>query len=1079
MKKTLFLFALIALLALPARAVTPRDTVYVSDTYTTYLALPSPVESFEASDDGLVTVSRVTTQSRLLALHAVSAFGSVETLTVEDATGAYRVVAVVYAKSPENVITDITPGSPRTRRMADLPVMEVTRSKKLKITVPAGIAYFNAGAPVLTSEFIGEARGAVTVKATAAFSDPTNLAICDALGTMHLYLVQYKKSIRTTTITLKADIAAPAPAPVEVEPVMKAARDTVYVTKRHDVTVFFPTSLHSVEVPQGAPLSATIVKKSPWVLEARATDRFDSVVTAMAEDSTGAYRPVALAYAERPTSVVRDLRRGAPGERLAKDVPVVDATRSKTLTLILPAPVAHFDASPAGKLITDITGEDRSQVTVKAAASFKDTVALTIVDAAGAAHPYLVRYAKSIKIQKIDLRPAPSEKAEEAPASIPAGDAAFATVVLDAPAAPVAAARDTLCATASRATHVIFPSGVKALSLQDGAPLTAVAFKEAPSVVEVKASAPFAGVVTMMAEDSTGGYRPVAVVYDEDPDVVVRDLRRGSPQEKKMKDLPVVDITAKKTFSVVVPGRIAHLAVADVVKVSGTIYGENDAEVVMKAPKAFKDLVVVSAVNDRGEVYSCLARYAKGIKTQKLDLRPASEAKPAEPLPPAAPPVVVVARHEAAPPTEVKEDVVVTRTVVTRNEDKSAKVKNEDDAFSASILAAGPVKAMEPERKAEAAPVAQASSGGDTVFVSDIYTTHMIFSTEINYADLSNQTYVAAKIIEGSKNKLALKARSPFAAKASVSVEEADGTFHTYIVAYKREPGALIIDKRPGAENFDMTKIETVEVSDKYTTHLIFATDIGYADLSRPGVLTGKLVDQGKNKLALMARGPFDGHANVSVEEANGVFHTYLLRYAETPRQLVFDTREETAGKGPDGAVATEVNTGSKVTNSREKEATARRRPKGVSANSLKRGDAPLLSEVIEMNQLLYHTAAKNYKLTFMCENIFSYSDITYFVLSLKNDSGISYETGDAVFVLESSNGIKRKIVYESNIFPKNRFGKLTTAAHSEGKVAYSFDKITLSKDQVLKVYLYESNGSRNLVLTLTAKDINGAVEPF
>jgi len=36
-------------------------------------------------------------------------------------------------------------------------------------------------------------------------------------------------------------------------------------------------------------------------------------------------------------------------------------------------------------------------------------------------------------------------------------------------------------------------------------------------------------------------------------------------------------------------------------------------------------------------------------------------------------------------------------------------------------------------------------------------------------------------------------------------------------------------------------------------------------------------------------------------------------------------------------------------------------------------------------------------------------------------------------------------------------------------------DKITLSNDQVLRIYPYETGGSRNFVLTLTAKDINNA----
>ena len=41
--------------------------------------------------------------------------------------------------------------------------------------------------------------------------------------------------------------------------------------------------------------------------------------------------------------------------------------------------------------------------------------------------------------------------------------------------------------------------------------------------------------------------------------------------------------------------------------------------------------------------------------------------------------------------------------------------------------------------------------------------------------------------------------------------------------------------------------------------------------------------------------------------------------------------------------------------------------------------------------------------------------------------------------------------------------------------MAYSFKKMTLSKDQVLKIYFYENGGQRNLELTIDTDDINKA----
>ena len=51
----------------------------------------------------------------------------------------------------------------------------------------------------------------------------------------------------------------------------------------------------------------------------------------------------------------------------------------------------------------------------------------------------------------------------------------------------------------------------------------------------------------------------------------------------------------------------------------------------------------------------------------------------------------------------------------------------------------------------------------------------------------------------------------------------------------------------------------------------------------------------------------------------------------------------------------------------------------------------------------------------------------------------------------------------------------LMKIAGGTAKIAYSFPKMTLSDDQVLKIYLYEDNGQRNLEMTVNAKDINSS----
>ena len=859
--KKLFLFTLLALLVpCMAAAVSPRDTVYISDRFTTHILMPAEVESAEAPEEAPFLIALSAARPEMIALRASAPFKDTYILTIEDMTGAFRVVAVAYQKRPEILLRDFRTGAPLQKWRKDMPVIDVTAKKAMHLKLPGRVTYADRGASnVLTSEVLGDGKDDFSVRASKSFSDSTNITLCDATGTLHMYLVRYRKSLKTTSLKLDVDERQVRRDDKPAQPAFVAsARDTVYVSSRYTSHIIFPADIETAKLSGDASLFVDFPDARPNLMVLRAEKPFNGTTTVTAEDVTGAYRPVAIAYADRPKTLVTDLRPGSPDTKAIKDIPVIEVSDRKDMRLHLPDHVAYADLGTEGRLKGDVSGEGKSDMVLRAPATFKDTVNITLVDSAGDMYSYLVRFNRKMKVSDLDLRPAP------------------------------------------------------------------VLAQNMPNVKK---------------DESRKAEEKKEPVKKEEP----------KKQEKQVPDNKKVTAEKKETVVAVVP-----------------VQGDD-------------------------------SRFVSALDTDPT------------PMPP-------VAAAPMAPPT-----------------------------------------------------------GRDTVFVSDHYTTHLIFSTEINYADLSNQRMLMAQILEASKNKLAIKARAPFESTASVSVEEADGSFRTLIVAYKNEPGSLILDMRPGAVAHPTAAMEVVEVSEKFTTHIIFATDINYADLSKPSVLTGKLVDQGKNKLALMARAPFKGMANITVEEANGMFHSYLLRYKETPDNLVVDTREDspsTAGRHNGSA--------SVIRGSKEKEAgvvSVSRR--GLAANALKRGDAPLLSDVVEMRQSLYHLGAVAHHLTLLCENIFAYSDITYLVFSLKNDSGISYETGDATFVLESHNGMRRKIVYEKTILPKNRFGKLTTAARSESRIAYSFDKLTLSNDQVLKVYVYENGGNRNLVLTLTAKDINGAVEPF
>ena len=243
---------------------------------------------------------------------------------------------------------------------------------------------------------------------------------------------------------------------------------------------------------------------------------------------------------------------------------------------------------------------------------------------------------------------------------------------------------------------------------------------------------------------------------------------------------------------------------------------------------------------------------------------------------------------------------------------------------------------------------------------------------------------------------------------------------------------------------------DTLWISSSYTTHIIFATDVTYADLSNNRIVAAKIVEQNRNILAVKARCSFEESTSISALEANGTMHTYIVRYDENPKTLIINNRAPQEQSPKNGEVR-----------------------KNVTSN--RQSDAPTLSQMSSGPQRIFHIGAKAYDITALCENIVSYSDITYITLSITNNSGVSYDIKDATFVLESKKRNKRSVVIEKTIFPEGRHGSLNCPVGEKATMAYSFKKITLSNDQVLKIYLYEHGGQRNLEMTINTNDINKA----
>ena len=252
---------------------------------------------------------------------------------------------------------------------------------------------------------------------------------------------------------------------------------------------------------------------------------------------------------------------------------------------------------------------------------------------------------------------------------------------------------------------------------------------------------------------------------------------------------------------------------------------------------------------------------------------------------------------------------------------------------------------------------------------------------------------------------------------------------------------------------------DTVFVSELYTTHIVFNTEIKYSDASNIDVILASVVENSRTLFALTAIQPFSAPSNVTILESNGNLHTFVIAYCQHPKSFIVDTR-----------IKNDNNAG--VNNNPSQGST------GV--NPLWKKDAPPLSDVISYQQGLFHLSRSSGKIKLVCENVFTYSDITYIILRLENNSGVSFSVSDATFSIEAKTKNKRKLVAAKPVLPKNKLGSLTAAPKTNSRIAYAIEKMSLSEDQALVIRVFEGGeGMRNIELHLSPEDINQAAAPI
>ncbi|MBR0299157.1 MAG: DUF4138 domain-containing protein [Bacteroidales bacterium] len=221
---------------------------------------------------------------------------------------------------------------------------------------------------------------------------------------------------------------------------------------------------------------------------------------------------------------------------------------------------------------------------------------------------------------------------------------------------------------------------------------------------------------------------------------------------------------------------------------------------------------------------------------------------------------------------------------------------------------------------------------------------------------------------------------------------------------------------------------DTLYISTSQVVHLRFASELKYVNLGSRDIVA-KIVDGSKDFVAVKAREAFDFCTSLSCLESNGQMHTFLVAYKENPVLLDVDTRRKMFTPEDYSAIQREI----------------------------------------------YHLGAHEYGIEVLCENVFIKDDILFLLISVQNHSAVSYSLKAPRFAIESMRKTKRRLQYEKAVQPKQSYGLGTIQPDSTGKLMFAFDKLSLIRGQVFRVYFYEEDGSRNLTFSLGMKDVNRA----
>ena len=252
-----------------------------------------------------------------------------------------------------------------------------------------------------------------------------------------------------------------------------------------------------------------------------------------------------------------------------------------------------------------------------------------------------------------------------------------------------------------------------------------------------------------------------------------------------------------------------------------------------------------------------------------------------------------------------------------------------------------------------------------------------------------------------------------------------------------------------------------LQVAYDQTTHLIFPASIRYVDLGSENLVADKVKDAENVLRVKAAKTDFTDSTNLSVITQDGGFYSFEVSYHTTPQPLTIDF-----GRG--------MPQGNNV--------------KSDILFSDTGWESPAVAQIImssiyhQKKNYIKHIGSENTGIQWLLKGIYVHNSKLYVDVQLSNRSNLPFEVDFITFKIIDKKTTKKSIVQEVPVEPLRVYQPISLLkAHKEARSVYMLDQLTLSDDKVLRVEIFEKNGSRYQSFLITNEEIIAArpIEQF